>query len=82
MEGNFPLPFAIFHGFVADSLQLEVPLSDCGGGRRVVHVRTGVLEVGVGHVRASVPASGVGHVRAGRPTAECQVGAGPGICAT
>ena len=27
VEGNFPLPSALFHSFIADSLQLEVSLS-------------------------------------------------------
>ena len=71
MEGNFPLPFAMFHGFVTDPLQLEVSLSDCGGSCRVVHVRAGVLEVRVGHVRARVLATGVGHVWAVVMTARC-----------
>ena len=71
MEGNFPLPSAMFHGFVTDPLQLEVSLSDCSGSRWVVHVRAGVLEIRVGHVRASVLASGVGHVWADVVTARC-----------
>ena len=77
MEGNFPLPSAMFYGFVADSLQLEVPLSGCGGSRWVVHVRTVVLEVGP--VRVGVLALGVGHVLAGVLAARCaKWGAGSG----
>ena len=77
MEGNFPLPFAMFHGFVTDPLQLEVSLSDCGGSRRVVHVRTVVLEAGP--VRVGVLALGVGHVLTVVLAARCaKWGAGSG----
>ena len=69
MEDIFPLPLALLHCFIADSLQLEVSLSGCGGSRWVVHVRTVVLEVGP--VRVGVLALGVGHVLAGVLTARC-----------
>ena len=69
MKGDFSLPSALFHCFIADSLQLEVSLSGCGGGRWVVHVRTVVLEVGP--VRVGVLALGVGHVLAGVLAARC-----------
>ena len=77
MEDIFPLPLALLHCLIADSLQLEVSLSGGGGSRWVVHVRTVVLEAGP--VRVGVLALGVRHVLTVVLAARCaRRGAGSG----